>query len=485
MQRKVMIKSLIIPLLVFAFFAVAPRWLERNLHQAIAESIGNSRQMSAADQQQQLAILSQLKIADVCGSAAPEYSSFRANLEQAGVCMTFARLRWGLYLSGLLLLILLGAEGTMIILNQRVRQSPAELIRAYRLGWKIGMFAAFAQVFLLLPLLAYGTFELTVLATESYYPKLLLVIVLGGLYALWKSAAILLRRIPLEFTEPLSRALTPQEAPELWEAVRAAAARLNTAPPDRILVGMQFNFYVTELAVNHGDGRAEGRTLYLSHPLMRHLAGEEVIAIIGHELGHFIGEDTRLTREFYPLRMKVNATMFSLGQSGLVAWTSLWLLEFFAWTFGTTEQAISRQRELLADAKAAELTSPTAIARALVRFHAILEAFQVGLADPARRAEENPLELPVRALIRDKLVPRANFWSELFEKHTPHPLDSHPALHVRVESLGLELTPADAQAMALAEEVSAHDMWFARREALFDQLATEAGVGLEQTRMQA
>src|SRR5205085_1143278 len=85
----------------------------------------------------------------------------------------------------------------------------------------------------------------------------------------------------------------------------------------------------------------------------------------------------------------------------------------------------------------------------------------------------------------DKLVPRANFWTELFQKHTPHPLDSHPALHLRVEALGLAITPADAQAMALADEASAYDRWFAQREMLFARLTTDAGIALGKTRVQA
>ena len=54
------------------------------------------------------------------------------------------------------------------------------------------MAAALAKVFLLIPLLAYGTFEFTILLTDSYFPKLLLAIIVCGLFALWKCAGILL-----------------------------------------------------------------------------------------------------------------------------------------------------------------------------------------------------------------------------------------------------------------------------------------------------
>ena len=94
-------------------------------------------------------------------------------------------------------------------------------------------------------------------------------IILGGVFALWRSAAILLKNVPLEFKEPMSREITPAEAPELWQAVTQAAQRLQTSPPDHIVIGLQFNFYVTELAVRLDSGRTEGKTLYLSYPLLK------------------------------------------------------------------------------------------------------------------------------------------------------------------------------------------------------------------------
>ena len=79
-------------------------------------------------------------------------------------------------------------------LNEKAKKSQADLIRGYQLSWKIGMVAALVKVFLLIPLLAYGTFELTVLWFGEYFPKLLVVIILGGVIALWRSATILLTR---------------------------------------------------------------------------------------------------------------------------------------------------------------------------------------------------------------------------------------------------------------------------------------------------
>jgi Zn-dependent protease with chaperone function len=303
--------------------------------------------------------------------------------------------------------------------------------------------------------------------------------------ALWRSAAVLLKRVPLQFKEPMSREVTPEEAPELWQKVREAAGRLETAPPEHIIVGLQLNFYVTELAVLHDAGKAEGRTLYLSYPLLRGLPEEEVLAIIGHELGHFLGADTRLTREFYPLRLKIGGTVVALAQSGFVGWPSFWLLNLFGLAFAEREQTTSRSRELLADQKGALLTSARTAARALVRFQVLAEAFQRGLQEAIKSQAPNPLNLSLLPIIRARLAPETAFWTHLFETTIPHPLDSHPALQVRLAALGQNLSPADAQAIALEETRSAYEQWFSQREALFAGLTSQAEAAVDKMRARA
>jgi len=361
-------KSLVVPMLTLAFFFAAPHWLNSKLRTQITDAVNASSNLSFAEKSQRVEKIARIDFKQVCADCPPGMEKLRDNLEQAGVVGNFQRLRWGLWMSLVLAGVSVISVFAIFALNQKAKQSQKALIGCYRLGWGIGMVAALAKVFLLIPLLAYGSFEFTVLLADHYYPKLLLVIVLGGVFALWRSAAILMKKIPLEFNEPMSREVTPVEAPELWRAVRTAAERLQTTPPDRILIGLQLNFYVTELAVKHDAGRAEGKTLYISYPLLKQLSEDQVVAIIGHELGHFIGEDTKMTREFYPLRLKVRATMLAMVSSGWIGWPSFQFLNFFSWCFSETEQAASRVRELLADQRAAALTTSQTAAHALVRF---------------------------------------------------------------------------------------------------------------------
>jgi len=480
--RAALFKSLLVPMLVLAFFIAAPHWLNHKLRTQVATAINADSSLSLTEKTGRLEKFARMDFQQVCQDCPPGMEKLHDKLVQSGVAGNFQRLHWGLVLSLVLAGGMAMAVCAILALNAQARKSQGDLIRSYQLGWKLSMAAALAKVFLLIPLLAYGTFEFSVLLSDHYYPKLLLVIVLGGLFALWRSGSILLKKIPLEFTEPMAREVTPEEAPELWQAVRRAAGRLHTSPPDRILIGLQLNFYVTELAVKHEAGRAEGKTLYLSFPLMKQLSEDEVVAIIGHELGHFIGEDTKLTREFYPLRLKAHATMLAMAGSGWVGWPSFQLLNCFTWCFRETEQSASRERELLADQKAAELTSPQTAAHALVRFQVAAEAFQRGLKEAIKDKTQDPLGLPLQTIVQEKLAPETAFWTQLFEQKLPHPLDSHPSLHVRVAALGQAISSEQAKAIALTPSASAYDTWFASHPALFAGLTQQAAAIVEKLR---
>jgi len=483
--RGLLIKGFAIPLGLLVFFALAPAWLDARLHAAYRESVGRSN-ASDARKSAQYRALDAIDFAAVSrGAAGGRHADLRARLEETGVAGRFQRLSWGRDASIALLAILAASAGATALLSRRARRSPAALIGAYRLSWRMSVASALVATVVLIPLFTYGLYELTTLALNRYFPQLLLFMVVGGCVALVRCAGILLKPVPLEFNEPLARPATAQEAPELWQAVRGAAARLETAPPDHILVGLKTNFYVTELAVKHGSGRSEGRTLYVSLPIMRRLPPEEVLAFIGHELGHFIGADTRVTREFYPLHLKANATVMTLARSGWVGWTSVHQLAFFNWCFGAAERATSRERELKADAVAARLTSPDAAARALVRFHIFTEAIRLGVAGKGAQRIENPMEASLSDILQGSLLRSDAFWNQLFEAHTPHPLDSHPPLNVRLESLGRPMTAAQAKTLAVEPAQSAYAAWLAPREALFAGLAEQANAMVAKIRKRA
>ena len=139
---------------------------------------------------------------------------------------------------------------------------------------------------------------------------------------------------------------------------------------------------------------------------------------------------------------------------------------------------------MLADQKAAELTSPQTAAQALIRFQVACEAFQHGFQNAVKTRTGDPMNLPLQSIVEETFAPEAGFWTRLFEKKLPHPLDSHPTLQTRLDSLGQSTAPEEARRLALVSSESAYQKWFSTREALFSNLNEQARKAVEGFRSQ-
>jgi hypothetical protein len=206
---------------------------------------------------------------------------------------------------------------------------------------------------------------------------------------------------------------------------------------------------------------------------LRSLGPLEIVAIIGHELAHFIGEDTRLTQQFYPLRYKVYASMDTLAKATFIGWTSLRFLEFFTLSFEQTERAASREREFKADQTGASITSTSIAGRALVKFHILIDAFERGFNEAIAQEKALSHESPLTPIVRAKMLSDAEFWTKLFEETQPHPLDTHPPLRMRLASLGQEISAEQAKAIGVEEIESAYAKWLGHRRELFAELTAK------------
>ncbi|HET7472426.1 MAG TPA: M48 family metallopeptidase, partial [Candidatus Limnocylindrales bacterium] len=124
------------------------------------------------------------------------------------------------------------------------------------------------------------------------------VAVLVGASGVLRAAVTMGRVRPTEVT---GLALDRERDGPLFELVDDVAARVGAAGPDQIIAGLDPTFFVTEAPVAAADGTYRGRTLFLSVPFIRILSRSELIAVIGHELGHFRGSDTLYSQRFYPV----------------------------------------------------------------------------------------------------------------------------------------------------------------------------------------
>lgn len=255
-------------------------------------------------------------------------------------------------------------------------------------------------------------------------------------------------KAPLE-TAVLGIAVSAAEQPRLWQLVRSIADRLKARPPNHIILGLSPDFFAIAAPVRLAgyDAVLTGETLYLSLPLLRSLSGEELTAIIGHELGHFLGEDTAYTIRFVPIyRGLVQALgAASIDAGFLAAKPAQAVLELCLLLFGRAERAIGRERELAADRLGAAIASPEAVVAALLHtafapqvWAAVVGKAIQGIQSGAPVDNLSTLYAEQAAAAMAAVTPVERL-AALRDRHQPHPTDTHPTADARAAALGIAL----------------------------------------------
>lgn len=266
-----------------------------------------------------------------------------------------------------------------------------------------------------------------------------------GLLAVYRGVTSVAHRAETSvFGEVVSR----EEAPRLWQHVDGLAERLGALRPDQVVVGLDPTFFVTEADVQCLTGRLTGRTLFCSLPLARILTVPEFSAVIGHELGHFKGQDTEFSRRFYPIYRGSATSLASLQGSASQSVSALVpmlpaivTLSEFMEQFALVERAIGRDREFEADRAGASVATPADLAAALVKVHAYADCWDdvQEHAIDALRAGTPPANVSVAFADAVKSASTPEVLTRLPEDALPHPTDTHPPLQARLDSLAVPL----------------------------------------------
>ncbi|MBM3494297.1 MAG: hypothetical protein FJX72_08255 [Armatimonadetes bacterium] len=274
---------------------------------------------------------------------------------------------------------------------------------------------------------------------------------------------------------------------QLVEFVKAIADRLHAMPPDIIVVGLEPNFYVSAYPISLPGGRCIGdgcKTLYLAGPLMQTLTIEEFSAVVGHELGHFRGEDVAYSLTFAPLYERMHAALDSMceARGGLRILSTLAAIPLcavvagFLFEFAACDSSIRRERELRADEAGAQAASRAAMARALVKI--ILYSPQWHLARGKGTAEQvksrevdSIMEVFIAGCARAlKPLDWAEADKSLGLSSQADPFDYHPPLLERLA--GLQTSLGDIAESDLVVPVAAASTlfseWKATAESLFE-----------------
>ncbi|MGY5955886.1 M48 family metallopeptidase [Kosakonia sp. BK9b] len=406
---------------------------------------------------------------------------------QHSVLTPFSRL----YLAGvsviLSLIAVLASAGTVALSfysTQQARISTEHLVRVFtRCRKMLPLLMATLMTAIGFALVTIMLYELLWLLTLKDTPTLniklfgMLIVVTGWLIFMVLSTLFLLKRCYVRMQSQERRvyggSVTEDEAPGLWHWVRELAQRGQAKVPDNIVVGLFQGFYVTALPLRLETGlRLTGNTLYFPLTLAAFLDKDETAAVIGHELGHFAGQDTAYTLHFAGIYSGMKRSLSHFYQNlkfcgwleRIALYPSLHIGLWFYRRFDETVSRWSRMRELAADSAGARASSPQALASSLLRYTTL----EMVLKEPVQRFFD-------RQLVTTNLVD--TLFAVLHEQgrldvavalgcRLSHPTDTHPTTRERLEQVQV---PLDNALMARASrQVSEAD--YARLHRLFADL---------------
>jgi Zn-dependent protease with chaperone function len=246
-------------------------------------------------------------------------------------------------------------------------------------------------------------------------------------------------------TAVFGKVLPESDHPRIWSEVRSLAEGIGSLPPEHIIMGLDPTFFVTEGEVVCLDGQVNGRTMFISAPLCRLLEASHFRAIVGHELGHFKGEDTVFSQKFYPVYRGLLLSLAGLERSGgtmsLAVVPTKMMLATVLDSFAKAETKLSRERELAADSVAVSVTDSRTFAVALTRIIVSAPYWQHLEEEYVRWSRTDQAIPNVSAFIAERAFEGSGqaMLDELGRGKMSHPTDTHPTLTARLEAVGTNL----------------------------------------------
>jgi Zn-dependent protease with chaperone function len=259
---------------------------------------------------------------------------------------------------------------------------------------------------------------------------------------------------------PHAVAVRPEDQPELWEQVRAAADVTGERPPDELYLVAEVNAGVAEQ--NRLLGLLPGRRrMLLGLPLLAGLTVPQLRAVLAHEFGHYANLDTRLGGVTMRGRKAVLHTVevFQEGSTRLHHVLGA-LYVGYARMFLRTSQSVARHQELAADQMAARYAGRDATVAALRVLPVLAAAHTHYLKTYAAMGGPLGALPPVgevhggfRRLLAARTEARFAALSAGQRPPRPHPYDSHPPAAERIALI--EKPSADDRAEGLVDEAAA------------------------------
>jgi Zn-dependent protease with chaperone function len=438
----------LIPALTYGFVRYANHDRDVSFLRSVQEEAYADNNASSEEKEAFISVYRQHPPSTICSNSKVKLEGYRDD-----ACETFGTV-WQFYtmqraalwtlVGGVVLLVAIGALGGLAFVNRHWQYT------SFVVGWRLMTLAGAAEVVLQGAMGVWLSFWVTAFFAQKYYVKLILIVGLAVL----AGVAVLVSKI-FHKVNSNSRVdgelVTEADAPLLWRRIRHMAARLKIAPPDQIVAGIDTNFFVTEAPLTVGNQQLKGRSLFVSIPLLRVLSMHEADAVLGHELAHFRGGDTRASAQLGPKLTHYDSYVQGMREGGFTM-VVYYFMQLYRMVFQIALARDSRAREFKADRTAAKLVSPQAISQSLVKIAAYdnyRSSTERALFERDHKLSE---QLGISAAVAQGLRPYAasiDFVDDMRTAHIPHPFDSHPPLAQRMQQVGHPLDPDDYGAVLL------------------------------------
>jgi tellurite resistance protein len=181
----------------------------------------------------------------------------------------------------------------------------------------------------------------------------------------------------------------------------------------------------------------------------RLLSQDEFASVVGHELGHFRGEDTAYSMRFTPVYAGLGKALGAIatdddeGASGLAKLPAIAMLSYMYEIFATNEAKISRDREHKADKAGAEAGSPLALSTALIKVSLYSGLWEHARSQNIERLNQGKIANNLSIVFQDTAKYDVehenidNIMQSTLEQTISHPTDTHPPVSKRLEELGV------------------------------------------------
>jgi len=244
--------------------------------------------------------------------------------------------------------------------------------------------------------------------------------------------------------------LNKKDHKEIFDKIFNICKKIKASPPNNIIVGLTTDFFAVSEKLKVFNGIDEkiikGNTIYISLPFLRALTINEFATLIGHEVGHFVGEDTLYSIKFAPIYRRLNNQFNSLEKNKekeFLDYIGIYPIIFLYNEFTRKEEKISKIQEFKADQFGSSAADGKSLACALAKLyiydlvwertkHNHREIVREKIKSRIKNLSKNFIKLSRNTLNKSRL----NELLRLMLNHEQsHPNDTHPPLKERMKNL--------------------------------------------------